>query len=464
SKDEKSSNGILHPLYKEEKTESRISHAVKFSNEVNTVNIHYHTHATESDNQDSRKYTCKVDLNACEEPLDLLRENGRTKHTETDRVNEQVMKVPKTKSQEVKDSEPACQDDATTPLLRTEPDLDCAKTESPDQRQKLFGTYPDRTDANVLHKTDRGGEPHVTGAGQKTTTGEEFAKGRNELLSQFEVRALGEHMESVGALIHMGEVIGTVFRAGDSYVFTAFHVVRKIIDINLNGQYDFALLEMENVWVNFNASVAEPSCFVYKVCHEFSSNDPCLDFAVLRITNQVQLPRKMFLDKYNFERLQAKMLSGIGYGHPEQHSKCKKGLDPNCQIIFAIKNKIASCREWMQGYFDYYRNAVLQNGEDPALVDNSYVGIDTQRNIFLDITMEHGGSGSPFLTNDGRVVGILTHGYPEFCFKLPLIIRSCFPKHKMFESVLRLDYVYQHISARNPELANNLFGEFVDQD
>ncbi|XP_053392235.1 uncharacterized protein LOC128554927, partial [Mercenaria mercenaria] len=302
------------------------------------------------------------------------------------------------------------------------------------------------------------GEPHVTGAGQKATLGEEFAKGRNELLSQIKVRELAEHMESVGALIYKGDVIGTVFRAGDSFVFTARHVLRKIIDIYQNGQYDYTLLERENVCVNFNASVAEPACVVYRVCHEFSSNDPNLDFAVLRITNPVQLPKKMFLDKYSFDRLQARMLSGIGYGHPEQDSKCKKSLDPNCQIINAIIDRIRECRAWLEENFIYYQNAVRHNGINPELVDNSYIGIDTVHNIFLDITMQHGGSGSPFLDNNGRVVGILTHGHPEFCFKLPMLIQLNFPKEKKFESVLRLDYVYNHIVERDPELAGKLFG------
>ncbi|XP_053403003.1 uncharacterized protein LOC128558181 [Mercenaria mercenaria] len=302
------------------------------------------------------------------------------------------------------------------------------------------------------------GKPDVIGLSQKLIAGEEFAKSRNELLSQVTVDGFSELMKSVGALIYKDDVIGTVFRAGDCYVFTARHVVRKIIDVNLNGQYDFSRLETEDVSVNFNASVAKPACFAYRVCLEFYSNDPYLDFAVLRITNPVQLPKKMFLDKYNFERLQAIMLSGIGYGHPEQDSKCKKHLDPNCQIIFAIDDRITECRAWLEQNIIYYQNHVRQNGANPALVDNSYIDIDTLHNIFLDITMEHGGSGSPFLDNNGRVVGILTHGHPEFCFKLPKLIQLNFPKGKRFESVLRLDYIYNHIFERDPELAGKLFG------
>ncbi|XP_053391046.1 uncharacterized protein LOC128553880 [Mercenaria mercenaria] len=307
---------------------------------------------------------------------------------------------------------------------------------------------------STMVKRDR--KPDVTETAQKEITGEKFAKDQNDLLSQDTVKTFAKAMESVGALIYNGDVIGTVFRAGDSFVLTAFHVIRIVVDVHRNDHYDLSLLDRENVWINFNASVADPVRVVYRVCWEFSSDDPSLDFAVLRIKNPEHLPNKMFLDKDSFKRLQARTLSGIGYGHPEQSSKCRKYLDPNCQLIFAIDDRISSCKKWLQGEMKYYQS-IVHHHAGPPLVDNSYVGIDTQRNVFLDIAMEHGGSGSPFLTNSGMVVGILTHGHPEFVFQLPLLSRNNFPKDKRFESVLRLDCVYQHILPRNPELANNLF-------
>ena len=43
------------------------------------------------------------------------------------------------------------------------------------------------------------------------------------------VKKVNEAMNSVGALIRVNEAVGTVFRVGDKYVMTAWHVVKSIL-------------------------------------------------------------------------------------------------------------------------------------------------------------------------------------------------------------------------------------------
>ena len=48
-------------------------------------------------------------------------------------------------------------------------------------------------------------------------------------MTDYTVKKLNEAMNSVGALIRVNQAVGTVFRVGDKYVMTAWHVVKPII-------------------------------------------------------------------------------------------------------------------------------------------------------------------------------------------------------------------------------------------
>ncbi|XP_060598751.1 uncharacterized protein LOC132752442 isoform X2 [Ruditapes philippinarum] len=320
---------------------------------------------------------------------------------------------------------------------------------------------------NVTSEVDRG-------------AGEEFASPYSKTLTQLVVNGFAEHMKSVGALIYNGEVIGTVSRAGDDYLITASHVIRRIIDPGNTGQADFSLIEAENVFINFNASVCETPEYKFRVRHVFLSTDTRrLDFTILQITNRNDaLPKGLKLDKRP-GNTRTKTLHGIGYGDPE-NPYCKV-LDNSCPIIPSINTRILDCETWLydnnRGFPDQnvppvaqngayagtnriqrFRALVQEMGSDPCIVDKGYKYIDREQNIFLDICLEHRGSGSPFLTSDGFVKGILTNGHPEFFYLLPKLVQAGFPSDKRFECILKLEYVHQNISERDPVLANKLFG------
>ncbi|XP_060562167.1 uncharacterized protein LOC132721813 [Ruditapes philippinarum] len=303
--------------------------------------------------------------------------------------------------------------------------------------------------------------------------GEEFASPHCKTLTQLVVTFLSEYMKSVGALIYNGEVIGTVFRAGDDYLITAFHVIRGIIDPRNTGQFNYTLIEAENVFVNFNASVCvTPDCYMYKfhVRHVLSTNTLHLDYTVLQIINRNDaLPKGLKLDKRSCS---TKTLHGIGYGDPK-NPYCKV-LDNSCPIISSVSARILDCQTWLHdtnpglphqnganagpNRVQRFKALVQEMGSDPGIVDKGYKYIDREQHIFLDICLEHRGSGSPFLTSDGFVKGILTSGHPEFFYLLPKLVQAGFPSDKRFECILKLEYVHQNILEQVPVLANKLFG------
>ncbi|XP_060598606.1 uncharacterized protein LOC132752312 [Ruditapes philippinarum] len=299
--------------------------------------------------------------------------------------------------------------------------------------------------------------------------GEEFANLHRKVLTQLDVNLFAEYMKCVGALVNNGELFGTVFRAGDVYLMTTFNVIQRIIDPCNTGQADYTLIEAENVFVNFNSSVLDIPDYKFRVRHVISTDTPLLDYTVLQIINNNDtLPKGLKLDKkpHNTE---TRPLYGIGYGNPE--TPFYKVLDNSCPIISSINTRILDCVKWLDETQDknvpqvaglnrsqYFKAHVQAMGFDPNIVDKGYQCIGREQHIFINAYMERGASGSPFLTSDGCVKGVLISGYPAFYFHLPKIVRSGFPRDKTFECILKLEYVHQHILERDPEIANKLFG------
>ena len=235
---------------------------------------------------------------------------------------------------------------------------------------------------------------------------------------------------------------------------------------------DFTLIESKDVFVNFNASLCGQTGYIYKVRHILSANIENLDYTILQITNgHDAMPKGLKLAKRSINLAQTKMLHGIGYGDPKKTSE--KVLDYCCPIILSIETRINDCEKWLhesvlsvdddpeqfislnppngqnktikreQNRLQIYRKALQKEGSDVDTVNKAYKDIPLEQNIFLDICMQHRGSGSPFLTNEGFVAGILTNGHPDFFFLLPEDKQAGFPSDKRFERLLRLDYVYE---------------------
>ncbi|XP_053380815.1 uncharacterized protein LOC128548982 [Mercenaria mercenaria] len=290
------------------------------------------------------------------------------------------------------------------------------------------------------------------------STGQPFKKEHDDTLSQTMVLALHEQMKSVGVLISNGNLVGTVFRVGSKYVMTALHVINNVIDPTKTGVSDVALLDSTDTYINFNESPLTPPMVPYRLKRDFIYNVD-LDVAVLEVTNPSNLPMKLNLCKAESG---VTNVSLIGYGHPGQIKKC---LDPKCEIVHPNSHRILSAQAWLQQNINYFKSALHGIGRNSALVDKGYQGYDQSSKLIFDCYMEHGASGAPALTNDNersvQVVGILTHGLPDFYFSLPELMKPQFPRNYRLEVGAKMKEIFNWINSQSREIAKDLFGEGV---
>ncbi|XP_053380796.1 uncharacterized protein LOC123549420 isoform X2 [Mercenaria mercenaria] len=290
--------------------------------------------------------------------------------------------------------------------------------------------------------------------GSLKSAGQPFKKAVDDTLSQTMVLALHEQMKSVGVLISGGNLVGTVFRVGSRSVMTALHVINKIIDPSGTGAADVGQLESTDTYINFNESPLTPPMVPYRLMRNFIFSVD-LDVAVLEISNPSNLPMKLNLSKTESG---VTNVSLIGYGHPGQIKKC---LDPKCEIVHPNSHRILSAQAWLQQNRDYFKSALHGIGRDPALVDKGYQGYDQSSKLIFDCYMEHGASGAPALTNDNersvQVVGILTHGLPDFYFSLPELIKPQFPKNYRLEVGAKMKDIFDWINSQPEDIAKDLF-------
>ncbi|XP_053400911.1 uncharacterized protein LOC123550361 [Mercenaria mercenaria] len=258
-------------------------------------------------------------------------------------------------------------------------------------------------------------------------------------------------MKSVGALVSCGDPVGTVFRVGDKYVMTAYHIIKRI-----PGNYRF---ENKKTFVNFN----ESPCTHHDVIFTFKRlvfYDEELDFAVLEVSKPKRLPKGLELSKLNCDELGGIRLSIIGYGHPGQH---KKTLDPCCHLIEANSPRILQAQQWFKTNSDYHKRILKGTGQNPSIVDIGFGNLNDPRIFTIDSFMEQGVSGAPALVASGyngrmKVSGLMTHGIPEFFYLLPKLVTSGrFPPEHRFARGTTMKAIYTCIRKENRKLAKELF-------
>ncbi|XP_053391534.1 uncharacterized protein LOC128554301, partial [Mercenaria mercenaria] len=277
--------------------------------------------------------------------------------------------------------------------------------------------------------------------------GQPFKKEHDDTLCQSMVSALHEQMESVGVLIFCGKTIGTVFRVGSTFVMTAFHVIKIVLDPFKSGSPDAARLESDNTFINFNESPCTPPVVAYKLKKEFIYNVD-LDVAVLEIQNPLfNLPKKLNLRKAATDATHVYL---IGYGHPGEPNKC---LDPKCPIVSPNSKRLQEALA--------HRSELEKMGLSPSLVDKEYQKYFRSSKIVFDCFMEHGASGAPALAYNNQsveVVGILTHGLPELYFNLPEHMKRQFPRSLRLEGGAKMQDIFEWVGKiLPPALVHDMF-------
>jgi hypothetical protein len=151
-------------------------------------------------------------------------------------------------------------------------------------------------------------------------------------------------------------------------------------------------------------------------------------------------------------------VSFIGYGHPKNKGK---HLDPRCKILSPEHEQIQNAHKWLQENSPKLKSVFKLTGKDPGLVENGYRGLDHPGKLIFHCYMQQGGSGSPALSNNNprsvKVVGILTHGLPEFFYNLDEKNRALIKNEYRFEVGTKMSSIYAWLRNRKPRLASELF-------
>lgn len=288
-----------------------------------------------------------------------------------------------------------------------------------------------------------------------------YKKTHNDTITPSRWDAVSTQHRSVGCIIAYGRLCGTVFRVGRCYTMTAFHVILPLIKKDENGpdtdeNIDWSQLTSDEIYMNFNQSALEEPRIKSKFTCVFYN--PELDVAVLKFEIESGLQTGMILDRHRKENLEKVYL--IGYGNPKDPDI--KHIDPACEVLNAGHRKIKKAQDLLSEKISFYRNKIEQNQRN--LVDEGYRGYDEPHKIVISCFLEHGASGGPLITVANKrcikVVGMITHGMPEFYFYLSQEDQFRFPKECRFEYGTRMSSIFDKIHENDPELAKDLFGEY----
>ncbi|KAH3711193.1 uncharacterized protein LOC127857538 [Dreissena polymorpha] len=292
-----------------------------------------------------------------------------------------------------------------------------------------------------------------------------FKKSNDDSLTQTMLGIYHNMMESVGAIMAHNYVFGTGFRVGSKYIMTAKHVITDILDPYRSGvitdQY------MQDAHISFSDLPTVPSDLDYKFKQVCYFNEK-LDIAILEILNPDQrLPNKLPLRRDNLPDIE--YVSLFGYGHPNNP---RKHWDQRCQIIYpnfeclrsALAFKEKRHQDLIQNLDRNYVVRLRSKNENPAaVVEKGYLGYDEPHKLLIHAFLEHGASGSPMLAcvNPAagivQVVGVFTHGIPEFYFCLSDTGKSIIPNEFRFEAGTRMTFIFQDMCREHVSLAQDIF-------
>lgn len=212
------------------------------------------------------------------------------------------------------------------------------------------------------------------------------------------------------------------------------------------------------VYVTFSAKLLATNRIIYLLTN-YLIFDAELDVAVLEIANpDHRLPRGLHLCQDESTYLHLKEVSLVGYGHPTKNGK---HLDPSCKILSPTHGQILRAQQWLEVNSSELKSLFIQNGRPQEIVENAYRGLDNSDRLILHCYMQQGASGSPAFSNSSalpvQVVGILTHGLPEFYYILDDANRKWIHDELRFEVGTKMTSIHRSIKNKDPILASDIF-------
>ncbi|XP_060554404.1 uncharacterized protein LOC132715423 isoform X2 [Ruditapes philippinarum] len=286
----------------------------------------------------------------------------------------------------------------------------------------------------------------------------ECKKETDDTNSEAYIRQLHDLMKKCAAVMYKDNIIGTAFRIGPSYVITAFHVI-KIIVKDLSGNFDFSLIDHENVTLNFNENVN--NLHKYKIRLTYVFHDEQYDFAILDIKDvhlQTEFPKAFLLWRHNVSPSDKLKGTIIGFGH-QVNSNEKQ--EETCQLnIKDFTQRLTDARVSLSQNEMAYKEDLRNQNKDERLVDLGYSGIESDEYIKVDTFMGQGLSGGPVVTNEGhspKVVAMFVGEVPRFYHELSRNKQSTFKERHLFNICLKMSKIHEILVNKNPMLASKIF-------
>ncbi|XP_052237172.1 uncharacterized protein LOC127848634 isoform X2 [Dreissena polymorpha] len=265
-------------------------------------------------------------------------------------------------------------------------------------------------------------------------------------------------MNSVGVIMVDGKTLGTGFRVGKIYVATAWHVVNGILDHRLTGVKNSS--NLLQAYIVFSDPPDDCSATKYTFKRAYYS-DEGLDFAILKISNaDKSLPLKLAIRKEPWEPpFMGGSVSLISYGHPSKHNKI---IELQCKVVVSTKQEMHKLRLFVHKHGNDLKCNLKANCEF-KVVDECSIGYDADKKIFINCFVEKGASGAPMLAcinplyDIVEVVGMLTHGLPEFYYCLNEDFQKRIPNSQRIEAGYKMSHVYENMKQIKPVLAADVF-------
>ncbi|KAL5012201.1 hypothetical protein ScPMuIL_010752 [Solemya velum] len=220
-----------------------------------------------------------------------------------------------------------------------------------------------------------------------------------------------------------GQDEGTAFLVGERYAFTAWHVVKKIVESMELPDPGIHLdrLKSEKVYINFGSPGKKTTTYYIS---GLPYKDEDLDVALLELqppgeTDVTSTPLR-------FGLCDATELHIVGYGH-RKFPNDKQG-DLRCQIINSNSDEYKSACAWLE------ENKSTFDDVDYGDIANAYGKIRNEDFVCCDSFLTFGASGSPMAVmknGDRFIVGIYTQGIPGFYWQRYKLFKNVLPEKEL---------------------------------
>lgn len=268
---------------------------------------------------------------------------------------------------------------------------------------------------------------------------------------------LGNVLQSVGAICYKN-MCATAFRVGSTYVMTAAHTVRDIVDPERKGRPEWSSLEDPGVYLTFASPYSAPNATKHILSQQVTFLDDELNVAILEIMTDEPLPPPIVLSKKDIEAAKVTKVALIGYGHKGSQSK---HLDIKCEVVKPESERATKALKWLKNEERRYRCNLLVKNVDATGIRWHYNEMKSLYNITIDCCMEYRALGAPVITDTGpngaaECLAIVTRSIPDCYADLPKKTQERCVEYR-FETATKMSDLYERLFLETRFVADDIF-------